>query len=58
MTQITVDRRFAAAWQAIRNEVRHFAEQHGISIEQAHQLIAQHGNSREALEDAARQMRG
>jgi len=39
-------------------EVRHFAEQNGISIEQAEQLIARHGNDREALERAARQMKG
>jgi hypothetical protein len=39
-------------------EVRHFAEQNGISIEQAEQLIATHGNNREELERAARQMKG
>ena len=39
-------------------EVRHFAEQNGISVEQAEQLIARHGNSREELERAARQMKG
>ena len=39
-------------------EVRHFAEQNGISIEQAEQLIAEHGNSRDKLEEAVRQMRG
>ena len=39
-------------------EVRHFAEQNGISIEQAQQLIARHGNSRDELERAVRQMRG
>lgn len=39
-------------------EVRHFAEQNNISIEQAEQLISQHGNSREKLEEAVRQMRG
>ena len=39
-------------------EVRHFAEQNGISIEQAEQLIARHGNNREELEQAARQMKG
>lgn len=39
-------------------EVRYFAEQNGISIEQAEQLIARHGNSREKLEEAVRQMRG
>ena len=39
-------------------EVRHFAEQNGISVEQAQQLIARHGNDREELERAARQMKG
>ena len=39
-------------------EVRHFAEQNGISIEQAEQLIARHGNNREELERAAQQMKG
>jgi hypothetical protein len=39
-------------------EVRHFAERHGISTDQAEQLIAQHGNSREKLDEAARQMKG
>jgi hypothetical protein len=39
-------------------EVRHFAEQNGISVEQAEQLIARHGNNREELERAVQQMRG
>lgn len=39
-------------------EVRDFAESHGISIEQAEQLIKQHGNSRAKLEEAIRQMNG
>lgn len=39
-------------------EVRDFAEQNGISIEQAEQLIARYGNSREELERAAQQMKG
>ena len=39
-------------------EVRYFAERHGISIEQAEQLIARHGNSRGELDKAARQMKG
>jgi hypothetical protein len=39
-------------------EVRHFAEANGISIEQAEQLIKRHGNSRDKLEAAVRQMRG
>jgi hypothetical protein len=39
-------------------EVRHFAEANGISVEQAEQLIARHGNNREELERAAKQMKG
>ena len=39
-------------------EVRYFAERHGISIEQAQQLIDRHGNSREELDRAAQQMKG
>lgn len=39
-------------------EVRHFAEANGISVAQAEQLIAQHGNNREELERAAQQMKG
>lgn len=39
-------------------EVRHFAEANGISIKQAEQLIARHGNNREELERAAQQMKG
>lgn len=39
-------------------EVRHFAEKHGISQEQAQQLIERHGNNREELDRAAEQMRG
>ena len=38
--------------------VSRLAERHGISIEQAEQLIDQHGNSREKLDEAARQMKG
>ena len=39
-------------------EVRYFADKHGISIAQAEQLIARHGNDRDALDAAARQMKG
>ena len=39
-------------------EVRYFAEKHGISTEQAEQLIARHGNNREELDRAAQQMKG
>ena len=40
------------------HEVRYFADKHGISIEQAQQLIKQHGNDRETLDRAAQQMKG
>ena len=39
-------------------EVLDFAEANGISVEQAEQLIARHGNNRDELERAARQMKG
>lgn len=38
-------------------EVRHFAEQNGISMDQARELIARHGNDREALTAAAKRLR-
>ena len=38
--------------------MRYFADKHGISIEQAQQLIERHGNSRDKLEEAVRQMQG
>ena len=37
-------------------EVRYFAERSGITVEQAQQLIERHGNNREELEKAARQL--
>ena len=39
-------------------EVRYFADRHGISVEQAQQFIDQHGNSRDKLDEAARQVKG
>lgn len=39
-------------------EVRYFVEKHGITIEQAQELIDRHGNSREVLDAAAQNMRG
>lgn len=39
-------------------EVRHFAERHGITVEQAQQLIDEHGNNRDELDRAAEQMKG
>lgn len=38
-------------------EIRHFAEQAGITVEQAKKLIAQHGNDRETLMAAAKKLR-
>ncbi|RZJ97483.1 MAG: DUF3606 domain-containing protein [Novosphingobium sp.] len=39
-------------------EVRHFADKHAISIDQAEKLIAEHGNSREKLDAAAQKLSG
>ena len=38
-------------------EVRYFAEKHGISVEQAQELIDRHGNSREKLDAAAERLK-
>ena len=38
-------------------EVEHFARQNGITVEQTRQLIQRHGNSREVLEIAAKELR-
>jgi hypothetical protein len=38
-------------------ELRYFADKHGISMEQAEELIRQHGNNREVLDDAAAKLR-
>jgi hypothetical protein len=38
-------------------EVRRFAEQNAISVDQARELIRKHGNDREALEAEARRLR-
>jgi hypothetical protein len=38
-------------------EVRYFAEKHGITPEQARELIAQHGNDRETLDRAAERLK-
>ncbi|MEJ5976723.1 DUF3606 domain-containing protein [Novosphingobium sp. PS1R-30] len=49
------DRKFIARGEPY--EVRHFADTHDISIELAEKLIKQHGNSREALDAAAKAMK-
>lgn len=38
-------------------EVRHFAEEAGISVEQARTLIQRHGNDRETLHDLAESLK-
>jgi hypothetical protein len=38
-------------------EVRYFADKHGISVEQAEELIRQHGNNRDVLDAAAAKLR-
>jgi len=38
-------------------EVRYFAEKHGISMDQARDLIAKHGNQREELDAAAERLK-
>jgi len=38
-------------------EVRYFAERHGLSMEQARDLIRQHGEQRDALEAAAERLK-
>ena len=39
-------------------EVRYFAEQNGISMDQARDLIARFGNDRETLNREARKLKG
>ena len=50
------DRSFIAGGQDY--EVEHFARRHGITPDQARELIAEHGNSREALDAAAAKLKG
>lgn len=38
-------------------EVRYFADKHGITIAEAEQLIAEHGNDRTTLDQAAVRLR-
>jgi Protein of unknown function (DUF3606) len=38
-------------------EVEYFARKHGITAEQARELIKQHGNSREALDREAEKLK-
>lgn len=38
-------------------EVRYFAQKHGITVEQAQELIGKHGHSREKLDAAAEEMK-
>lgn len=38
-------------------EVRYFADQNGLSMDEARELIARHGNDREALNAAAQRLK-
>lgn len=38
-------------------EVRYFANKHGISTDQARELIAKHGNQRDELDAAAERLK-
>ena len=38
-------------------EVRYFADKHGLTMDQARDLIARHGNQRDELDHAAEQLR-
>jgi hypothetical protein len=40
------------------HEVRYFAEQNGITMDQARELIRLHGNDRDTLNAEARRMKG
>lgn len=50
------DRRQVAGGEGY--EVRYFAQKHGITLEQAEALIAQHGNDRATLDAAAAKLKG
>ncbi|WP_374470891.1 DUF3606 domain-containing protein [Phenylobacterium sp.] len=38
-------------------ELRYFADKHGISMDQARELVAKHGNQREELDAAAERLK-
>jgi hypothetical protein len=50
------DRRTVAGGQTY--EVREFASKHGITEDQARELIKQHGNDRKKLDEAATKLKG
>ena len=54
-TKQGLDRKFVASGEDY--EVRHFADRHGLSIEQAQSLIEKHGNSRTKLDEAAKALK-
>jgi hypothetical protein len=49
------DRAFVAGGQDY--DIRHFAQEHGISTEQARELIERFGNDRDQLEAAAAKLK-
>ena len=50
MSNTTSDRSRVAASDP--SEVRYFGKKHGLTDEQVHDLIKQHGNDRKTLEEA------
>jgi hypothetical protein len=54
--QGTADRTKVSAGQGY--EVHYFAQKHGISVEQAREMIRANGTSREKLRQTAKQERG
>ena len=50
------DRRTVAGGEAY--EVEYFAKKHGITVQQARDLIARHGNSRATLDAQAAKLKG
>lgn len=40
------------------SEVRYFGKKHGLTDEQVHDLIKQHGNDRKTLEEAVARIKG
>lgn len=39
-------------------EVEYFAERYGVSVEQARELVAKHGNNREKIEREVARLKG
>lgn len=44
--------------EIVDDDVRHFAEEAGITLDQARTLIRRHGNDRKVLEEIAESIKG